>query len=52
VKPIFPNGFLRPFTPSPVSDPGVAGLLKVRAGLGAKTQFVELVLLDKGDDLE
>jgi hypothetical protein len=38
------NGFLRPFTVSPVSDPGVAGPLKVRVGLGAKTQIVELVL--------
>jgi hypothetical protein len=37
VKPILPNGFLRPFTVSPVSDPGMAGPLKVRVGLGAKS---------------
>ena len=35
------SGFLRPLT---VSSPGVAGPLKVRVGLGAKTQIVELVL--------
>jgi len=45
VNPIVDNGFLRPFTVSPLaSDPGVAGLLKFRVGLGARTQVVELVL--------